>query len=153
LAEAYTGTQRRIRRQGGQIEVKIPPGAQSGTKIRLSGQGESGGRQSGDLYLVVDVQPDPRFDRKGDDLYTDVSVGLYTAVLGGEVNVPTLSGDLVLTIPSGTQPDQVFRLKDRGMPRLRDPSQHGDLYARIKVALPKDLSDEERRLFNELANN
>jgi curved DNA-binding protein len=153
LSEAYTGAQRRIQRQSGQIEVKIPPGAQTGTKIRLSGQGESSGRQSGDLYLVVNVQPDPRFDRKGDDLYTDVSVDLYTAVLGGEVQVPTLSGDVVLTIPSGSQPDQVFRLKDRGMPRLRNPSQHGDLYARIKVALPKELSDEERRLFKELAGS
>lgn len=152
LAEAYTGSQRRIQLQGKQIEVKIPPGAQTGTKIRLSGQGESGGRQSGDLFLVVSVQPDPRFDRSGDDLYTDVSVDLYTAVLGGEVHVPTLSGDVVLTIPSGTQPDQVFRLKNRGMPKLRNPSQHGDLYARIKVALPKDLSDEERRLFKDLAS-
>jgi curved DNA-binding protein len=153
LAEAYQGTQRLLRRQDGQIEVKIPPGAQTGTKIRLSGQGETGGRQSGDLYLIVNVQPDPRFDRKGDDLYTDVSVNLYTAVLGGEVHVPTLSGDVVLTIPTGSQPDQVFRLKSQGMPKLRNPKQHGDLYARLKVALPKDLSDEERQLFEKLSGD
>lgn len=150
LAEAYSGTQRRLRRQSGELEVKIPPGAQTGTKIRLSGQGETSGRQSGDLYLIVNVQPDPRFDRKSDDLYTDVSVDLYTAVLGGEVHVPTLSGEVVLTIPPGSQPDQVFRLKSRGMPKLRKPSQHGDLYARLKVVLPKDLSAEERRLFEKL---
>ena len=151
LTEAYEGAQRRLRRQNGQIEVKIPAGAQTGTKIRLSGQGETGGRQSGDLYLVVNVQPDPRFDRKGDDLYTDISVDLYTAVLGGDVQVPTLSGEVVLTIPAGSQPDQVFRLKSRGMPNLRNPSQLGDLYARLKVVLPKDLSADDRQMFEKLS--
>jgi curved DNA-binding protein len=151
LAEAYEGAQRRLRRQDGQIDVKIPAGAETGTKIRLSGQGETGGRQAGDLYLVVNVQPDPRFDRKGDDLYTDISVDLYTAVLGGEVQVPTLSGEVVLTIPAGSQPDQVFRLKSRGMPNLRSPSQLGDLYARLKIVLPKDLSADDRKLFEKLA--
>jgi curved DNA-binding protein len=151
LAEAYEGSKRRLRRQNGQIEAKIPPGAQTGTKIRLSGQGETGGRQAGDLYLVVSVQPDPRFDRKGDDLYTDVSIDLYTAVLGGEVKVPTLSGQVVLTIPPGSQPDQVFRLKSQGMPNLRRPSQFGDLYARLKVVLPKDLNTDDRQMFEKLA--
>lgn len=148
--EAYSGTTRTIRHNGRSLQVKIPPGAQTGTRVRLSGQGESGMGASGDLYLDVRVQPDDRFRRSGADLHTDVEVDLYTAVLGGEVEVPTPAGPVMLSVPAGSQPGQRFRLKGRGMPRLRDPEEHGDLYAHLNVQLPQDLSAEERELFEKL---
>jgi curved DNA-binding protein len=151
LAEAYTGTKRTLRVDGRRLEVKIPAGARTGTKVRLPARAESGRGATGDLYLVVEVEPDPRFERKGEDLYADFEVDIYTAVLGGEVRVSTLSGAIVLTIPPGSQPGQTFRLAGRGMPRLRDSSQHGDLLARLKVIVPRDLTKRERELFQQLA--
>ena len=120
LGEANTGTTRTLTINGKKIEVTIPPGARTGTKVRVSGLGEAGAQKSGDLFLVINVEPDSNFKRKDDDLYTKVKVDLYTAVLGGEVEVPTLSSDVVLTIPSGSQPDQSFRLKGRGLPSVRN---------------------------------
>jgi len=151
LEEAYQGTTRQVRLNGRTLEVKIPPGARSGTRVRLAGQGETGVGQSGDLYLSVRVLPNNQFRRQGDDLHTQVEVSLYQAVLGGEVEVPTPAGPVVLTIPAGSQPGQKFRIKGRGMPSLRDPKQHGDLFAELSVRVPQDLTDEERQLFEELA--
>lgn len=151
LEEAYRGTQRRIRRNARNLEVKIPPGARSGTRVRVSGQGETGRGAAGDLYLVIDVAQDPRFNREGDDLHADVEVDLTTAALGGEANVPTPTGPVVLKVPAGSQPGQVFRLKGRGMPGLQTPTQKGDLYARLKVQIPRDLTPEEQDLFEKLA--
>lgn len=151
LEEAFHGTRRQIRRDGRNLEVKIPAGARSGTRIRVAGQGESGRSTAGDLYLLIDVADDPRFTRDGDDLHVEVEVDVYTAVLGGEVRVPTPAGPVVLKIPAGSQPGQSIRLKGRGMPGLRKPSQKGDLFARLKVTLPTDLSDEEKALFEQLA--
>jgi curved DNA-binding protein len=150
LQEAYTGTTRSFRRDGKTLEVTIPPGTKTGTKIRVSGKGESGQRQAGDLFLVVDVTPDQRFRREGENLHTEVEVDLYTALLGGEVTVPTPGGDVVLTIPPGSQPGQSFRLKRRGMPRLGGKGQ-GDLYAHLEVNLPKKLTEKERKTFESLA--
>lgn len=152
LTEAYRGTTRVLQRNGKRLEVKIPPGAKTGTKVRVSGQGETGARRKGDLYLVIRVEEDPRFEQKGADLYVDVSVDLYSAVLGGETRVPTPAGDVVLDIPAGSQPGQLFRLKGRGMPQLRNPSKHGDLFARLNVVLPKNLSEREKELFKELTD-
>ena len=146
LAEAYHGARRAFDRDGKRREVSIPPGARSGTRVRLSGRGASGGAQAGDLYLVVEVDSDPQFDRQEDDLTVEAPTDLYTALLGGEVKVPTPAGDVVLTIPPGSQPGQTFRLKGRGMPQLRHPSVHGDLFARLRVVLPTQLSPEEREL-------
>lgn len=151
LHEAYQGTNRRITVDGRQLEVKIPPGARTNTKIRVSDALSTGTSQKADVYLVVKVAEDPRFERRGNDLYTDVTVELFTAVLGGEVTVPTLSGNVVLSIPAGTQPGQAFRLSGRGMPHLRDPEKRGDLYARLKVQIPRDLTPRQRELFEELA--
>jgi len=151
LQEAFEGTTRAFRRDGKTLEVTIPPGAKNGTRVRVSGKGESGQRGSGDLFLVVNVSSDPRFRREGDDLHTDVKVDLYTAVLGGEVTVPAPGGDLVLTIPAGSQPGQSFRLKKRGMPRLHGKGQ-GDLFAHLDVQIPKELSDSQRELFERLAD-
>jgi curved DNA-binding protein len=107
--------------------------------------------QKGDLYLAIKVLDDKRFQLKGEDLYTDVAIDLYTAVLGGEATVQTLSGDVVLTIPEGTQPGQTFRLTGRGMPRLKKPQEHGDLYVQVKVNLPRKLSKQQRDLFEKLS--
>ncbi len=151
LHEAYHGTTRHLEINGRRLEVKIPPGARTGTKVRLRRAIPLENGDYADLYLVVQVAPDPRFERQGDDLYTEVPVDLYTAVLGGEVKVPTLTGEVYLKIPPGTQCGQTFRLRGRGMPKLRNPRQHGDLYARAKVLVPKDLTPRERELFEELA--
>ncbi|HSB89442.1 MAG TPA: J domain-containing protein [Anaerolineales bacterium] len=151
LEEAYTGTTRELRRNGRKYEVKIPAGARSGTRVRISGQGEAA-PQPGDLFLAIDVAPDPRFTRDGDDLHTQADIDLYTAVLGGEIRVPTPGGPVVLTIPPGSQPGQTFRLKGRGMPGLQQPSHQGDLFAHLKVNLPQSLSAEEKELFQKLAS-
>jgi curved DNA-binding protein len=153
LHEAFQGTTRRIEVDGRQIEVKIPPGAHTNTKIRVSDAIPTGNGQKADLFLVVKVAEDPRFERRGHDLYTDATVDIYSAVLGGEVTVPTLSGNVVLSIPPGTQPGQTFRISGRGMPHLRDPQKRGDLYAQLKVQLPRELSPRQRELFEELAKS
>ncbi|MBP1702543.1 MAG: hypothetical protein H6Q38_1650 [Chloroflexi bacterium] len=152
LLEAYQGTIWRGEIDGRRLEVKIPPGAQTGTKVRVA-EAISSGPQSPktDLYLLIKVKNDPRFERKGADLYTDAAMDLYTAVLGGEVTIPTLSGNVVLTVPPGTQPGQIIRLKGRGMPQIKKPDQHGDLLARAKVTIPKLLTPEQRNLFLKLA--
>ncbi len=135
-----------------QIEVKIPPGVKTGSRVRIAGKGEPGyaGGSSGDLYLVTSLKPHRQFERKGDDLNTEVEVPLTVAILGGEVQVPTLKGGkLALKVPSETQNGRVFRLSGQGMPHLGKSSQ-GDLLAKVKVVLPTKLSAEEKKLFEKL---
>jgi curved DNA-binding protein len=152
LREAHRGTRRVLEKDGRRLTVKIPAGARTGTRVRLSGEGGPGGAggASGDLFLRVKVAPDPQFEREGDDLHVTVPVDLTTAVLGGEVRVPTLSGPVMLTVPEGTQNGRVFRLRGKGMPELRGPDRHGDLYAKLEVQLPTDLTPRQRELFEEL---
>jgi DnaJ-class molecular chaperone len=97
----------------------------------------------------VEVSDDPRFDRQGDDLRTTATIDLFTAALGGEAPVVTLEGPVTLKIPSGTQPEQVFRLAGRGMPRLKGHPEKGDLFVRVKVRVPKDLTAEQKRLLED----
>ncbi len=133
------------------IEVAIPKGADNGTRVRVAGKGQPGigGGPRGDLYLIVNVKPDPQFERKKDDIYVDVPVELTAALLGGEAQVPQLNGrNLLLTIPAETQNGQIFRLAGKGMPRLRGTGQ-GDLFARVRVILPSHLTEGERKLFAE----
>lgn len=153
LQEAHQGTTRRIETQNRKLEVKIPPGADNGTKIRVAGAIPTESGQSADLYLVIQVADDPRFERKGSDLSTQISVDLYTAVLGGEVTVPTLTGNIVLTIPAGTQPEQVFRLVGKGMPHIRNITKKGDLFVRVKIQIPRKLTSQQRTLFEQLARS
>jgi DnaJ-class molecular chaperone len=157
LEDAYKGTMRRlsIKHDGHArtVDVRIPAGVVDGSRVRVSGEGEhgSGGAQSGDLYLRIRLAPHPRFERKGRDLYTHVSIPLTTAVLGGEAEVSTLSGKtLRLKIPPTTQNGQVFRLKGHGMPVTGQSSEHGDLYATVDVELPKTLTPEQRTHFEAL---
>lgn len=112
----------------------------------------TGGGQPGDLYLIIQVYPHHLFERKGDDLHLKLNVPLTTAVLGGEVEVPTLNGKLMLKVPPETQNGRNFRLTGKGMPKLSAPQQRGDLYAEVNVVLPQRLSKKEQELFQELAN-
>mgnify|MGYP000648564299 CR=1 FL=1 len=152
LEEAFHGTTRVLQKDGRRLQVKIPPGAYTGLRIRMAGEGapSPNGGQPGDLYLRVRIAPHPRFERRGDDLYTTVPVDLYTAVLGGKVRVETLAGPVMLTIPPGTQNGQTFRLRGKGMPKLRQEGKYGDLYARVEVRLPTHLTPRQRELFEEL---
>ena len=153
LEEAYRGARVTFDKNGKQLEVKVPPGVKTGSRIRVAGEGGpgAGNAPSGDLYLVVNVRPHPRFKREGDDLLLDLPVDLYTAVLGGEAQVPTLDATLSLKIPPETQDGRTFKLRGQGMPHLRDPHMHGDLLVKIRIRIPQNLSAEEKKLFAELA--
>ena len=133
------------------LEVKIPAGVKDGSRIRMAGEGGPGraGGNKGDLYLVAKVLPHKLFERKGDDLYTEVSVPLATAMLGGEVRLPTLNGNLSLKIPPETQNGKVFRLAGKGMPQLGNKG-YGSMFAKVRVVLPTHLTEEERKLFERL---
>ncbi len=153
LEEAFAGTTRRLRTESRTLEVKIPPGVRTGSRVRISGEGgpSRGGAPRGDLYLVVELLPHSRFKLEGDDLRTEVPVDVYTAVLGGEVAVPTLKGQVMLKIPPETQGGQVFRLRGQGMPRLGAPNTRGDLYVETRIEVPQRLSEKERDLYQQLA--
>jgi curved DNA-binding protein len=150
LDEAFHGTTRLVEVDGKRLEITIPPGADTGTRIRLSGKGPGGG----DLYVVVRQQPDKTFTRKGADLERELPVTLEEALLGAEVPVRSPKGTVLLRIPPGTQPGRQFRLRGRGMPKFRGDG-HGDLYVRAKVVLPTDLNDtasEAARAFLDLVD-
>jgi molecular chaperone DnaJ len=133
------------------LEVKIPAGVKTGSKVRIAGEGQpgAGGGGKGDLFLVITVLPSPRFERKGDDLFEEVDVPLYDAILGGEVPVQTMTGRVLLKVPSGTQNGKKIRLTGKGMPRLGGAG-HGDLYAELRVQLPSQLAPNETELFEQL---
>ena len=139
LDEAYRGTTRLVDVDGKRLEVSIPAGADTGTRIRLTGKAPGGG----DLHVVVRQLPDPIFTRKGADLERELPLTLGEALLGAEVAVRTPKGRVLLTIPAGTQPGRTFRLSGRGMPRFK-ASTHGDLYVKARVIMPTDLSDAAR---------
>jgi DnaJ-class molecular chaperone len=134
------------------FEVTIPRGIGENQRIRLAGQGGAGinGGPNGDLFLVVHLEEDLTYKRKGDDLYVDLPVSIYDLVLGGEVNVPTLSGEVAMTVPAGTQNNRLLRLAGRGMPHVKAKGS-GDEYVRLIGQLPQNLSDKEKKLFKELA--
>lgn len=151
LQESYRGTQRQFQIGDRKIEVKIPAGAVTGTKVRMAGAAPtSSPNQKSDILLNIEVLPDARYTIQGQDLTTDVNVDLFTAILGGSVKVSTISGDVNLTIPAGTQPGQKIRLAGRGLPKLKDNKVFGDLLVVIKVEIPRKLTDKQRKLFEEL---
>jgi DnaJ-class molecular chaperone len=157
LEEAFHGATRRISiKQGGHarsVDVRIPAGVKDGSRVRAAGEGESGssGGLNGDLYLRVQTRPHPVFERKGDDLHTKVALPVTTAVLGGEAQVPTMTGSVRLRIPETTQGGQVFRLKGHGMPVVGKPDSRGDLYATVDVQLPRSLTKEQREHYEQLS--
>jgi DnaJ-class molecular chaperone len=134
------------------LEVKVPPGVKTGSRVRVAGEGRTGfsGGPAGDLYLVVTVLPHARFERKGDALSVDVDVPYIDAILGGEVEVQTLTGKVALRIPELTQNGRQIRLAGKGMPVLGSTDKRGDLYVRVRVKMPERLTDEERRRFEEI---
>ncbi len=152
LEEAFHGTQRLMDVEGRRLEVKIPAGVKTGSKVRMAGEGLQSGRSGarGDIYLVIKVLPHPTLERRGDDLHCEVPVDLFTALLGGEVRVTTFTGPVVLRIPAGTQSGRAFRLTGQGMPKLRS-EEHGNLYAKVRVMLPEKLTDREQQLVREWA--
>ncbi len=156
LEEAFHGTTRTILVAGDhgdtrRLEVKLPPGVDNGSKVRMAGEGNATfNGQRGDLYLLISVRPHDKYERKGDDLHTDVEVSLTTPVLGGEAEVQGIGRKVALRLPPGTQNGQTFRLAGLGMPKLGSTDKRGDLYARVKVRLPKEPSEEQRRLFEQL---
>ncbi|NPA90532.1 MAG: molecular chaperone DnaJ [Chloroflexi bacterium] len=136
-----------------QVVVEIPPGVDEGTLIRLAGEGELGrhGGPPGDLYVRVHVQPHPLFKREGQNLLLEVPINVAQAALGDEIEVPALDGSKVkLSIPPGTQPGKVIRLKGHGVPDMRNPNRRGDMLVTVRVVIPKKLTPEQRELFRKL---
>ncbi|MFQ5815193.1 MAG: molecular chaperone DnaJ [Candidatus Hydrothermarchaeaceae archaeon] len=136
-------------RRAKELEVKIPSGIEGGSRLRIPGEGEAGGRGAppGDLYVVVHIAPHDVFERHGDDLYSEVPIGFDQAALGDEINVETLDGRARMNIPPGTQTGTIFRLKGRGLPSTR--GYKGDIHIRVIVRTPTDLTKEQKRLLRE----
>ena len=146
LQEAYDGTSRQLQKpNGSKLTVRIPPGVKSGSRVRVAGAGPDGS----DLYLLIQVQEDERFERDGSNLTTTSNVDVFTLILGGDAEVETPTGKVKLGIPAGTQPEQVFRLAGRGMPSVKDPKTKGDLYVKLKIQIPKYLTTKQRELIEE----
>ena len=147
LAEAAEGATRMVNLPDGRrLEVKIPAGVDTGSRVHIP----AGSGGDGDFYLTVTVMAHPRFERKGKDLYSEVEVPVEDLVLGAEVTVPTLTGKLALTIPPGTQNGRRFRLAGQGLPEVNKNDSKGSLYAVVKAILPTELSPEEEDLFQKL---
>lgn len=136
------------------IQLRIPPGVDTGSRLRVAGAGEGGGQggSSGDLYVVIHVRPHEVFVRDGDDIICDMPIDFATAILGGVVEVPTVSGTAKLKIPEGTQNGTVFRMKGKGMPSLRGGGR-GNQHVRVTIEIPKHLSSEQKELTAQLAKS
>jgi curved DNA-binding protein len=155
LVEAYNGSTKEILIGGKRVRIRIAPGTKDGKKLRLKGLGNEGmnGGEKGDLYLTLKIEKDPYFELDGNNLYYDLYVDLYTAILGGKTQVVTLGGKTVnITIPEGTDSGKILRLKGLGFPISEHSKTNGDLLVRIKVELPKNLTKEEKELFRKLAS-
>jgi curved DNA-binding protein len=153
LEDSYRGSTKTVELTGPsgrrRYDVKIPQGIRDGERIRLSGQGVAGpGGHSGDLYLTIKIAPHPSFRVEGDDLLVEVPVEAWDAALGCKRDVPTLDGSVTMTVPAGCSSGQRLRLRGKGLPR-RGGGQ-GDLYAELRVVVPKQLSREQQRLFKRL---
>jgi curved DNA-binding protein len=156
LEESFHGTTRRLSLEGDgaaeSIEVRIPPGVKDGSRIRVAGKGERGeDGDSGSLFLEVHLRPHPLYRREGDDLHLEVPVTFAEAALGAEIEVPTLSGKARIRVPPGSSTGRLMRLKGKGMPRLKG-GDHGDLFAKLVVVVPKELNSRELELVKELAS-
>jgi DnaJ-class molecular chaperone len=145
------GGEGRVRRVDN-IEVRIPAGVQTGSRVRVPGRGNAGtfGAPPGDLYIITDVSPHPFFDRRGDDLYTTVPITVTEAALGAKIEVPTMDGRSLLRIPPGTNSGQKLRLREKGVPSLRNPDHRGDQYIELQVVVPKPVDERVRELLKEL---
>ena len=146
--ESFEGTSRQVQKPDGKkLTVRIPAGVRTGSRVRVAGAGPDGS----DLYMLIQVEEDERFEREGSNLTTTSMVDVFTLILGGEADVETPMGKVKLGIPAGTQPEQVFRLGGRGMPTIKDANIKGDLFVKLKVQIPKYLSSKQRELLEEAA--
>lgn len=153
LEESFNGTQRQVTLDGAKLNLKFKPGTAEGQVLRLKGKGNPGynGGENGDLLITVHIAPHPRFELKGNDLYFDQPLDLYTAVLGGKVTVNTIDKAVNMNIPAGTDSHKVLRLKGMGMPVFNKPEQRGDAYVKMVISTPKNLSEQEKDLFMRLS--
>lgn len=155
LLDAYTTHKQTLTVNGKQVRIAIPAGVENGQKIKLPGYGAPGVNNGppGDLYIKFNISDHPRFKRKGNDIYIQEEVDLYTAILGGEKIVETLNGKVKLKIPEGTQPDTTLRLKGKGYPVYKKTDQFGDLYVKWQIKLPTNLNAEQKELFEKLSKS
>lgn len=154
LRDAYTTHKQTLTINEKNVRITIAAGVQDGQRIRLKGYGAPGvnGGPNGDLYITFHMEDDPKFKRSGNDLYTTETIDLYTAILGGEVTIETLSGKVKLKVAPETQPGAKIRLKGKGFPVHKKDGEFGDLYVTYQVQLPSNLSEREKELFRELVN-
>ncbi|MEO6901653.1 MAG: J domain-containing protein [Bacteroidia bacterium] len=154
LEEAYTGTVRLLEVNGEKLQITLKPGTKDEQNLRIKAKGAAGnnGGQRGDIFLKIHVKPHFLYERKEDDLYYEMNVELYIAILGGKATVNTLKGAISIDIPKETDNGKVLRLKGLGMPRYGKTNEFGDLYAKVKLVMPKKLSKEEIDLFQQLKN-
>jgi len=155
LIDAYTTHKQTLTVNGKQVRITIPAGVENGQKIKLPGYGAPGvnNGQPGDLYIKFNISEDPKFKRKGNDIYIQEEIDVYTAILGGEKIVETLNGKVKLQVPAGTQPDATLRLKGKGFPVYKKDNQFGDLYIKWQVKLPTNLNEEQKELFEKLSKS
>ncbi len=153
LEEAYHGTVRQFEVLGEKLQIRLKPGSTDGQQLRIKGKGGKGRNSShrGDIYATVNIQPHKLFTRKGNDLYCELPLDLYIAVLGGEITVPALKGKMKVKVEKGTENGKTVRLKNLGMPVYDQPGKFGDLYAKFHLEIPTNLSKEEQELFIKLA--
>lgn len=154
VVEKYCGTcdGKGVRKRSKQLSVTIPPGVDSGNRLRVRGEGDAGpkGGPSGDLYVFLNVVPDPRFRREEMDIYSEVSVSYLDAIIGSKLRVPTVDGDVDVSLPPGTQPGTTLRIEGKGAPKLNNVNLRGSHYVKVKVQIPKSLSSKERDLIEQL---
>jgi len=152
LEEAFHGASRIIQLEQEKLRITTKPGACDGQLLRIKGKGGKGSsaRHHGDIYIRVRIKPHPKYQRRGDDLYTTHELDLYTPLLGGEVVLPTLHGSVKVKVPAGTQNGKTIRIKGKGIPLYGKAGVYSDLYVQWKVIIPVHLSDEEKKLFEEL---
>ncbi len=152
LVQAYHGTSGILNVNGSKLRINIKPGTYDGQELRIKGKGgpaQDGGQQ-GDIYLKIRVRPDPTYSVKGNDLIREIRVDLYTAVLGGKIQVETFTGRVNVPVPKGTQNGKLLRLKGKGMPVYGKKNEYGDLLVRLNVVIPENLTAEETELFKRL---
>ena len=153
LDEAFHGTTRQVNLGDQVLNMKLKPGIAAEQVLRMKGKGGpgAGGGPAGDLFITIHINRHPKFERKGDDLYFDQPLDIYTAVLGGKLPVQALDKTVNINIPTGTDSDKTFRLKGMGMPRYDTPGERGDSFVRVMITVPKNISAEERVLWDQLA--
>lgn len=149
LEDAFHGAKRSLTLNGRKLDVTIPKGVKDSQKIRLAGQGQQGPAGKGDLLIKINIRPHPVYERRGDDLYVDVPVDYLVGALGGEVQVPTLTGRVTMKVPAATSGGRVFRLPGQGMSKLKE-SGRGNLFAKVRLTIPEVITEKERALLEQL---